>query len=316
MKSNLELRELAWRRVWHDGWLWRYIGAAVLLSLVAGLVGKGLMWLLGFSPTDSWREYVRALALNQHDHVTIVPNLTPEFIRNATQAEAVNTLVGLVTGAIVAYGMATVQLNCLRGSAFFLRDAFGGFKRPISLIVLSFLSLLIYWAWMIPAVGIAAGGIWLALRHVHSQMGLALAFSVSLFVALCISAVPYYRYRYAFLVKADHPDWGAWACLRECRRLMRGNLLLAFGFDCSYWKPILGLTLFMAAVAAGIAAASARMGMLAVAALVLVAFPLILSAVVVLGIYVFIGQAAYYRELAEECAAGDAPSVSGGVPSP
>ena len=87
---------------------------------------------------------------------------------------------------------------------------------------------------------------WDVIAQLHNEYpfvkGLPLAqlsIAVGLFVAaaLCwaiwIYCIPFYRYRFLWLVKAEHPEWGAGECIGACRKLMKDNMLKSFWLDCS-----------------------------------------------------------------------------------
>ena len=60
--------------------------------------------------------------------------------------------------------------------------------------------------------------------------------------ALAVAPVmcgPFYRYRYVFRLKADHPDWTALQCMRGCSELTYGFKWRSFKLDCSYWRTLL-----------------------------------------------------------------------------
>jgi hypothetical protein len=57
--------------------------------------------------------------------------------------------------------------------------------------------------------------------------------------SLAIIAIPFYRYRFLFRLKADNPEWSASKCMKECRSLTDGRKWRIFKHDCSYWKILL-----------------------------------------------------------------------------
>ena len=59
---------------------------------------------------------------------------------------------------------------------------------------------------------------------------------ISLWTMLLIipGIVAAYRYRQAFYLLVDHPEWSAWRCLRESGRMMRGHKMELFVMDLSF----------------------------------------------------------------------------------
>ena len=119
--------------------------------------------------------------------------------------------------------------------------------------------------------------------------------------AFALYAVPVYRYRFLWLVKAEHPDWSAGACIAASRKLMKGNMLKSFWLDCSYWKPItLVLVLLLAMGVAIEFAIGSKDNTILVALLSLVALFAFFGALaggVVLGQYIGVGQGFFYQDL-------------------
>ena len=73
--------------------------------------------------------------------------------------------------------------------------------------------------------------------QIYDQIvGSMLPFFVLFLVVFCLVAIPIaYRYRMADYVLIDHPEKGAFAILRESRKMMRGNCLNLLRMDLSLW---------------------------------------------------------------------------------
>lgn len=246
MMQNSELKALAWRRLWADGWFWRLFGGGLLLGLcsyaVQGFLKLGLVYLV----VDDWQDYLEARMENSSDLTTIVPNLTKDYVMQATSASVLEFFFYLIIGGIASYGCAVILRRCLANDEpGWLGAAFGGFKDPFGMMWLNLCYCLIFLGYFFIGVGLPAFLFALAYPFFRSLSDLPMALGVGIgtavvFVwAILMVMIPFYRYRFLFLVKADHPDWSASACLRACRQLMKGNMMRSFRLDCSYWGPIL-----------------------------------------------------------------------------
>lgn len=218
MKNNEELKKQAWARLWEDRWFGRLFGGGLLLGLCGYAVQAVLGGVLRQLNVQSWSDYAEALIRNRQDLTTPVPNLTQEFISQATSSTVLSMFFSYIMAGIAAYGTAVILRKCLANDEHgWLREAFGGFRDPFGMLWLFFRMMLIWIGW----------GLFLVLP----PLGLALLI------------VAFYRYRFVWLVKAEHPDWSAGRCLKACRELMAGHKMESFRLDCSYWKPLTGLML-------------------------------------------------------------------------
>ena len=261
MKSNVEFRNLAWKRLWADKWFGRLFGGGLLLMLCGYAVNVVVGGILGRLGVQDWQDYYQAVVMNRKDLTTPVPNLTSNYVFTATSASALEMFIGYIMAGIAAYGAAVILLRCLRNDENgWLGAAFGGFKDPFGMLWLFVRLALIYLGWMLVAflpVGVIIGACIPAIRPMfetatlQASILLSCAFSLALAVCLAIYCIPFYRYRFAYLFKAEHPDWSAGACLRSCKALMEGHKWQSFKLDVSYWKPItLVLLLVLVAVTA------------------------------------------------------------------
>lgn len=252
----------------------------------------------------SWQDYLNTFKQNQFDHVTPVPELTREFILVATSTQAVESFLGFILYGIVTFGSAVLLLRCLVDNREnLLSAAFGGFKYPFGILWLGIRQSLIFLGWtilaMIPASAIIGGGI-IASRQffdaspIASAVALALACSLGGLTAMLILLVPFYRYRFLWLVKAEHADWSAGECINATRRMMEGNMMRSFKLDVAYWKPITGVLLFILLfmMVEVLFAPYALM-------LVWVGMIVVVASCVVLAKYISLGQGFLYREICE-----------------
>ena len=285
MRSNSEFRSLAWKRLWAEHWFGRLFGGGLLLSLCGYAVNVVIGGVFTRLDVQTWQDYCLARVQNLRDLTTPVPNLTSDFVFHATSSGAFSMFIGYIMSGIAAYGSAVILLRCLRNEEHgWLGAAFGGFRDPFGMLWLMIRYILVYIGWglflLIPPLGI-----WLLI-------------------------IAFYRYRFLFLVKAEHPDWSAGACMKRCRELMRGHKMDSFRLDCAYWKPItLVMLLALVAMLVGTSAALFRGSGPIAAMLGLAAFLALIACVgfsIVLGQYISVGQGFLYEELKEKCDVGTA----------
>ena len=311
MRTNIEFRNLAWKRLWADKWFGRLFGGWILLTLCGYAVNTVIGGILGRLGVQDWQDYYVAVAMNRRDLTTPVPNLTSNYIFTATSASVLEAFIGYIMTAIATYGAAVILLRCLKNEEEgWLGAAFGGFKDPFGMLWLFVRIMLIYLGWMLLAlfpIGVIAGVCFPVVKPMLESAPLlaatlmAIAFTLGISIFLAIYCIPFYRYRFLFLVKAEHPDWSAGACIRSCRALMEGHKMESFKLDCSYWKPItlvLLLTLLVVAVISLVALF--KDSGLVVTLLVIVAlfaFVACYVGAIVLGQYIGVGQGFFYQDL-------------------
>ena len=313
MRSNTEFRNLAWKRLWADHWFGRLFGGGLLLGVCGYAVQVVLSGILGRLGVQDWQDFWVARAQNLKNLTTPVPNLTSNYIFTATSASLLEAFIGYIMAGIAAYGAAVILLRCLRNEENgWLGAAFGGFKDPFGMLWLFIRLMLIYLGWTIVAifpVGVIAGVCFPLFKPMLESASPAAAALLSVAIALgggiflAIYCIPFYRYRFAYLFKAEHPDWSAGACLRSCKALMEGRKWQSFKLDCSYWKPItLVLLLVLGFMASSFLALEFRGNGVAVAVAIVIAlltlFPAIAGSIV-LGQYIGVGQGFFYEELKE-----------------
>ena len=301
MRNNAEFRDLAWKRLWADHWFGRLFGGGLLLSLcgyAANTVIGGVLNRLG---VQTWQDYYLARVQNLRDLTTPVPNLTNDFIFRATSSGVFSMFIGYIMAGIAAYGTAAILLKCLKDEENgWLGAAFGGFRDPFGMLWLMIRYILIFFGWGLIAGAPIALCVTVLVKAglMTSPVACGCLTSFCLCYALLILSIPFYRYRFLFLVKAEHPDWSAGACIRSCRDLMEGHKMESFRLDCAYWKPIT-LTLLMSILICCGAALIACGGIFAVlgGSILLVSFVGLLIAVIILAQYISVGQGFLYEGL-------------------
>lgn len=311
MRSNIEFRNLAWKRLWTDKWFGRLFGGGLLLSFCGYAVNIIIDGILGRLGVQDWEDYYVAVALNRKDLTTPVPNLTGNYIFTATSASVLEAFIGYIMMAIAAYGAAVILLRCLKNEEEgWLGAAFGGFKDPFGMLWLFVRFVLIYFGWMLSALfllGVIAGICFPVVKPMLESAPLlaasvmAIAFTLGIGILLAVHCILFYRYRFLFLVKAEHPDWSAGECLRSCKAFMEGHKWQSFKLDCSYWKPItLVLVLVMMAVTAILLVVLLKDNKMLAALLglggVLALFASFAGGIV-LAQYIGVGQGFFYQDL-------------------
>lgn len=242
-----DFRARAWGRLMKEGWLLRMIGGSILLGICGRAVQTVVGGMLGRLNVPSWSSYLEALALNSKTLTTPVPNLTEEYIRQATSGSLLELFFGMIMGGIAAYGAGVILSRCLKNDdKNWLKAAFGGFRMPFGLFGL----LAYYWAiwlgwWLLALLPPAIAGYfaWNSLGAAEPGVGLLAAwsagFALASGLAIALLCVPFYRYRFLYLVKAENPDLSAIECIRRCRHLTDGHKWESFKLDCSFWRQIL-----------------------------------------------------------------------------
>ena len=318
MKSNVEFRNLAWKRLWADHWFGRLFGGGLLLGLCGYAVQVVLSGILGRLGVQSWFDYLQIVAKNRQDLTTPVPQLTSDYISQATSSTVLTIFLSFIMAGIASYGCAVILKKCLANDEKnWLSEAFGGFRFPFGMLWLQVRYWLICFFWGIPAgipLGVALGCSVPIVKHFAESNLLLSVVAVTAVMAVGVVAmfafwsIPFYRYRFLWLVKVEHPDWGAGACLAASRKLMKGNKFKSFKLDCSYWKSItlmllplvvLGLTILVNAWYFG----EGKQGLAIIAIVAFLCLLAFLPLVLVVPQYVSVGQGFFYEELKRKSAA-------------
>lgn len=213
MKSNNELKSLAYERVHNEGWFWRILGVSLVLNLVGHLAMMALKAVLVSLGVSDWQDYALAVLINASDLVTPVPILTSDYLFQISTSTGLEMFVLTILTGIASFGVAVALLSSVENKV--TRNAiWGGFARPFGMFALTLRLFLIYFFWSLLAL-----------------------FTGLLAVPFLIRA--FYTYRFAWLVKAENPDLSAGECLKRCKELMHGNKMRSFKLDAIFWKPIL-----------------------------------------------------------------------------
>jgi len=259
VKSNRELRQQAWG-ILRSQWFWRLLTVGLVLNAIAQTASWILSRMFVRYGIQTWNDFWLAKTKAMKAGVDFaVPSL--QVACQMTGATFCQTFVAYIFAAILAYGFAGAALKSVgnNGERWFA-DSFDGFRRPLEL------------AWLMFVMNFRV-----------------MLWSLLLFFPGLIAV---YRYRQAWYLKNEHPDWSAGQCLSESGRMMRGYKWKAFSFDMSYcWWWLL----VMVMLGIGLAFGSAGGGsMLMIGTLV---GGLGMMAMLYVLCYFFIGRAVFYREL-------------------
>jgi hypothetical protein len=196
-----------------------------------------------------------------------LPEFTPRIILELASSTVLIFFLSFILGGIALYGNSRLQLRAVDDNdESWMKTAFSGFKIPLELAWLSFRFSVVIFFWLFLAFipSVAVGSIFFAAvpsPQTPVELSLAVAdvtIAASIFIA--IYCIPFYKYRYLFRIKADHPDWSAGECMRHCREIVYGSKWRIFVHDCSYWRILLGALLPLLVIMAVVLLATAILG--------------------------------------------------------
>ena len=312
MKSNVEFRALAWKRLWADHWFGRLFGGGLLLWLCGYAVQGVLSNILGRLGVQSWFDYLDAVVRNRQDLTTPIPNLTSDYISQASSSTVLTVFFSFLMAGIAAYGGAVILKKCLANDEKgWLGEAFGGFKYPFGMLWLWVRLWLIWIGWTAVAFFVPGFlcGVGYPLVKGLSLAQLSIVAGLFVTVALCwviwIYCIPFYRYRFLWLVKAEHPEWGAGECISACRKLMKGNMLKSFRLDCSYWKSITLMLLPLLVLSLTILInewyfGEGKQGLAIIGVVALLCLAVLMPLILIVPQYIRVGQGFLYEELKQQ----------------
>lgn len=241
MRTNEEIRNEAWTKLWHEKWFWRILIASILLDLSMQLVFKIICIVASSCTGDlgtlSQTNLSNSLAMIARGDMSALPTITLHI--------AITAFMTIIATGITQFGKSTVLLRAADGKQEgYLKAAFEGLKMPLGLAYLTLRVALLFILWgilaILPCIGGAAICKLIAIDETSIKIAAwALIITAAATFSLAIIAIPFYRYRFLFRLKADNPEWSAGKCMRECRSLTQGNKWRIFKHDCSYWKEFL-----------------------------------------------------------------------------
>ena len=266
MKTSREMREAAWRLAVKEHRFSRifWAGFALTLLMFAGVLGVAILF--EKFGVQTWDTFNQARLEAQAEGLNFVPPNRAAML-SYTYGSLFQYFVQILLSGIMAMGLSAVALSAVDRQAEVAGKAFVGLKYPLGCASLQFLMTIRIWLW-------------------------TLLFVIPGFIA-------YYRYRQAWYLKTEHPEWGAWRCLKESGRLMRGNKWRMFCFDCSYWLSFLGPLLLMLGGEIAMFAGIGSEGAVALIANAIFAAAMVIACPVFIfvAVYLLVGHAVFYREL-------------------
>ena len=294
MKANREIRAEAWRLLWKGGGIVRLGGAGLAL----GIVLFGVMAVLAYAyralDIATLQDFLAAQQQAASQGLGYTASSDGAMMR-MIGASLFQSFIQYLLMGIATYGVMSLCLKTVRGERG-IGSAFVGFGAPFSTFWLMFGVQIRTAFWLMLAL-LPASTV-LAIGSAGGVASVAAAF-VMVVVLLAVLTWVIYRYRNVWLLKADHPEWGAGRCIAGSVEMMKGWKMRAVRLDCSYWLSFLGLVPF---AAAGFwAVAKYRLeGLDGFAASDFLIVGLVgVSAIVyflVAGWYLMLGHAIFYRE--------------------
>ena len=228
-----EFRRAGARAFFSRVWFARAMCVTAILSALQVAVAFGFEWARQHRGFMSWSDFAQAKARALASGLDLtVPSRQVAF--DMTAASAFELFMTLIVAGITAYGCAAFALRMVRNErdCGFLAGALGGFARPLG----------VAWLFFRMQVQIA---LWLLLLFVPG-------------------VVAFYRYRAAWYLKAQNPDWGAGRCLAESARIMYGHKRRCFALDCTYWLTLSVAMILVIVAAAFFLPAASSISLLAV----------------------------------------------------
>ena len=276
MKSNREMRAEA-REMLKNGWFGRV--ALVSIVLYAIMLGASLVVMSAFSDMNvqTWWDFMREKAkAAQAGLGYTVPSSSIAW--SMTGATAFQQLVGYLFSAIFIFGVSMVFLKASRkDDNRWLEDSMGGFKRPLQLFYLILLMNVRVFLWSL------------------------------LFFFPGIVAI--YRYRMAWYLKSDHPDWGASKCLDESGRMMRGMKAQMFCLDMHLFFRLILIGMLVGMIEGSAAVVGEMLPLAGFAKKIALFFALWLTVVSL--VRYFAARTLFYKELADSRPQGGADDLAG-----
>lgn len=267
MKSNREIRKQAWE-LSRGKWFWRIFSVGLILYLITVMVSATLAIAYREMEIQTWTDFMGAKLQALQSGLSGYSVPSTRIAWQMTYASVFQHFIACVFGAILIFGGAALLLKAVRDDNHgWVSSSFGGFKRPLEV------------AWLMILMN-AKVFLW------------SLLFLIPGWVAI-------YRYRQAWYLKCDHPDWSASKCIAESGRMMRGFKFKAFLLDLSYvgWL-MLAVLIFGSATAWGAEATisgsvlmSLASGLAGIAAIYLLAF---------VSVYFLAGRTVFYQELSAQ----------------
>lgn len=251
--TNKEIRNQAWDLLWHKNWVSKLILISSALQLSASLIMGAVTDTLKTIGVVNINETLRLL---ERDGFLIFFDSPLEYL---TVAAMYLFFSFLMTG-IVNFGICKTLNNVAdNNQEGYIKSAFAAFKMPFEVFNLQFLFTLITFLFVLvctaPFLFYAFKSSWPhmpELINVNNPLVSFVFICVAIIAVILAITIPFYRFRYIFRVKADHPEWPASKCLSYSNYLTLGNKARLIKLDLSYLKaylvplaiPLISLSVF------------------------------------------------------------------------
>jgi hypothetical protein len=264
------MRQDAWKIMTGSKWGWKILLNGIVLYAIMIAVVVGLDYVFEAAGIQTWESFREAQREAKRSGVDLAIASGHEAMR-MTLASGISAFVNYLFQGIVAFGMITTLLKCVKGETQgWFSGAFGGFARPLEMLWLTILMMIkvFLWALLLIIPGIIA----------------------------CL------RYALAWYVKAENPDMGANDCIKRSCELMHGRKchLVVFGLSYICWYLLVFLAVMIMAICMlGIQEEDAVPSLVSI----LVAGGSVVMTIAIaafVGIYAAIGQAVFYRDAKAE----------------
>ena len=270
MRSCWEMRQDAWKIMTGSKWGWKILLNGIVLYAIMIAVVVGLDYVFEAAGIQTWESFREAQREAKRSGVDLAIASGHEAMR-MTLASGISAFVNYLFQGIVAFGIITTLLKCVKGETQgWFSGAFGGFARPLEMLWLTILMMIkvFLWALLLIIPGIIA----------------------------CL------RYALAWYVKAENPDMSANDCIKRSCELMHGRKchLVVFGLSYICWYLLVFLAVMIMAICMlGIQEEGAAPNLVSI----LVAGGSVIMTIAIaafVGIYAAIGQAVFYRDAKAE----------------
>ena len=270
MRSCKEMRQDAWNILTGSKWGWKILLNGLVLYAIMIAVVLGLDYVFEAAGIQTWESFREAQREAKRSGVDLTIASGHEAMR-MTLASGISAFVNYLFQGIVAFGMITTLLKCVKGETRgWFSGAFGGFARPLEMLWLTVLMMIkvFLWALLLIIPGIIA----------------------------CL------RYALAWYVKAENPEMSANACIKRSSMLMHGRKchLVVFGLSYIGWYMLVFVAvLIMTICMLGIQEEDTAPSLVSI----LVAGGSVVMTIAIAAfvcIYAAIGQAVFYRDAKAE----------------
>ena len=139
MRSCWEMRQDAWKIMTGSKWGWKILLNGIVLYAIMIAVVVGLDYVFEAAGIQTWESFREAQREAKRSGVDLAIASGHEAMR-MTLASGISAFVNYLFQGIVAFGMITTLLKCVKGETRgWFSGAFGGFARPLEMLWLTIL---------------------------------------------------------------------------------------------------------------------------------------------------------------------------------